>query len=73
MAQNAEVNIMEKLTPRQREIARLLADGLTQRQVAYQLGIKSRSVYNHTQRMRDRTGVRSTVTIAVKAAMEMQG
>lgn len=64
---------MARLTPRQQEIAKMLADGLTQRQIAHKLGIKDRSVYNHTQRMRERTGIYSTTAIAIKVATEVNG
>ena len=72
LATNAEgVSIMDKLTNRERQIAKLLATGMTQRQIAHALGIKAGSCYNHTQRMRDRTG-ETTVSLAVKAALSIR-
>jgi len=63
--------MMAKLTTRQRQIAALLAAGLTQRQIAHRLGIAEQTCYNTTQAMRDRTGT-TTAVIAVKAAAETE-
>lgn len=48
------------LTPRQREIVRLLRRGLTQRQAAAELGISDRTVEMHVERARERLGVSTT-------------
>ena len=61
------VGIMDNFTDRQQQIARLLAQGLTQREIAFQLQIKPGTVYRHTNDMRRVTGIRSTTTIAIKA------
>ena len=61
---------MDQLTKRQREVAKLLAAGLTQRQIAHILRISSRTVYDHTNNMRRRTGIESTTAIAIKAHSE---
>jgi DNA-binding NarL/FixJ family response regulator len=62
--------IMDNFTNRQQQIARLLAQGLTQREIASQLKIKPGTVYRHTNDMRRSTGIRSTTTIAIKAMIE---
>ena len=64
------MTIMDKFTIRQREIARLLAQGLTQQQIAHRLGIRPNTVYRHTDNMRRRANVDSTTMIAIKAMIE---
>lgn len=64
------MTIMDKFTKRQREIARLLSQGLTQQQIAHRLGIRPGTVYKHSENMRRRAGVNSTTTIAIKAMTE---
>lgn len=58
---------MDKLTPRQKQIAQLLSQGYSQKQIAHNLTISRHTVYDHTRNMRRRTGV-TTVGIAVKVA-----
>jgi pimeloyl-ACP methyl ester carboxylesterase/DNA-binding CsgD family transcriptional regulator len=53
------------LTPRQREVAALVAEGLTNRQIAARLVITERSVESHVDRIRLRLGVRSRAQVAV--------
>ena len=65
------VGIMDNFTDRQQQVARLLAQGLTQEQIAHQLGIHPGSVRRHTANMRRSTGINSTTTIAIKAYMEL--
>lgn len=52
------------LTPRQQEVAALIADGLTNRDIAAQLGIDERSAEGHVERIRNRLGVRSRSQVA---------
>jgi DNA-binding CsgD family transcriptional regulator len=52
------------LTVRQREVASLVADGLTNRQIAARLTITERSAESHVERIRDRLGFRSRSQIA---------
>jgi DNA-binding CsgD family transcriptional regulator len=52
------------LTPRQLQVAALVADGLTNRQIAGRLGIEERSAEGHVERIRPRLGVRSRAQIA---------
>jgi len=52
------------LTQRQREVAALIADGLTNREIAARLTITERSAESHVERIRDRMGFRSRSQIA---------
>jgi pimeloyl-ACP methyl ester carboxylesterase/DNA-binding CsgD family transcriptional regulator len=52
------------LTVRQREVAALVADGLTNRQLAERLGISERSAESHLERIRLRLGFRSRAQVA---------
>ena len=54
----------DTLTPRQLQVAALVADGLTNRQIAGRLGIEERSAEGHVERIRKRLGVRSRAQIA---------
>jgi len=52
------------LTARQREVAALVGEGLTNREIAARLGIDERSAEGHVERIRLRLGVRSRAQIA---------
>jgi pimeloyl-ACP methyl ester carboxylesterase/DNA-binding CsgD family transcriptional regulator len=52
------------LTTRQLQVAALVADGLTNRQIAERLGIQERSAEGHLERIRLRLGVTSRAQIA---------
>jgi pimeloyl-ACP methyl ester carboxylesterase/DNA-binding CsgD family transcriptional regulator len=52
------------LTPRQREVAALVSEGMTNREIGLRLGINERSAEGHTERIRLRLGVRSRAQIA---------
>jgi pimeloyl-ACP methyl ester carboxylesterase/DNA-binding CsgD family transcriptional regulator len=52
------------LTPRQQEVAALVAEGLTNREIGQQLGIDERSAEGHLERIRLRLGVRSRAQVA---------
>ena len=52
------------LTPRQTEVAALVAEGLTNRELAERLGITERSAEAHLERMRLRLGFRSRAQVA---------
>ncbi|MBA2952921.1 alpha/beta fold hydrolase [Nocardioides sp. MAH-18] len=52
------------LTPRQTEVAALVAEGLTNRELAARLGITERSAESHVERIRLRLGFRSRSQIA---------
>ena len=55
------------LTHRERQIAGLVAQGLTNRQVAAELGISERTAGNHVGRLLSKLGLRSRVQIATWA------
>ncbi|WP_433088189.1 alpha/beta fold hydrolase [Dactylosporangium sp. CA-052675] len=52
------------LTARQREVAALIAEGCTNREIGERLGITERSAEAHVERIRDRMGFRSRAQIA---------
>ena len=52
------------LTGRQQEVASLVADGLSNREIAVRLGINERSAEGHVERIRLRLGFRSRAQIA---------
>jgi pimeloyl-ACP methyl ester carboxylesterase len=54
----------QTLTPRQREVAELVSEGCTNREIANRLGIDERSAEGHVERIRLRLGVRSRAQIA---------
>ena len=55
------------LTQREAEVARLLARGLTNRQVADVLVITEKTAKNHAQKVLDKLGVRSRAQVAARA------
>jgi len=56
------------LTPREREILSLLAEGLTMRQIGRRLAISPRTVETHVAKLYRKLGVRSRVQAISKAA-----
>ncbi len=52
------------LTTRQEEVAALVSQGLTNREIARRLSIDERSAEGHVERIRDRLGVRSRAQIS---------
>jgi pimeloyl-ACP methyl ester carboxylesterase len=52
------------LTPRQAQVAALVAEGLTNREIGVRLGIDERSAEGHLERIRLRLGVRSRAQVA---------
>jgi pimeloyl-ACP methyl ester carboxylesterase len=57
-----------ELTPRQEEVAALVAEGRTNREIAGLLGIEERSAEGHVERIRLRLGLRSRAQIAAWVA-----
>lgn len=55
------------LSPRQYEIARLIAHGHTQAEIALMLGISRRTVEHHAARIREKAGERSTRRAVTRA------
>jgi DNA-binding NarL/FixJ family response regulator len=58
----------EMLTPRQREVLRLLAQGLQVKEVAAQLNVTPKTVEFHKQQMKRALGVQTVAELAVYAA-----
>jgi DNA-binding NarL/FixJ family response regulator len=58
------------LTARQREVAALVARGLTNRRIANELVLEEGTVANHVQRLLSRLGFESRVQLAVWAATD---
>jgi DNA-binding CsgD family transcriptional regulator/DNA polymerase III delta prime subunit len=54
----------EELTARELEIARLVADGLTNRQIAVRLGISERTAENHLDHIRSKLGFAGRAQVA---------
>jgi non-specific serine/threonine protein kinase len=59
---------LERLTPREQEIALLVARGLTNRQIAQELSISERTVENHITNILKRQGFSSRARIATWVA-----
>jgi pimeloyl-ACP methyl ester carboxylesterase len=57
-------SVLPTLTARQREVAALIAEGKTNREIAVRLSITERSAESHVERIRDRMGFRSRAQIA---------
>jgi pimeloyl-ACP methyl ester carboxylesterase len=55
---------VDVLTSRQREVAGLVSEGCTNREIATRLGIDERSAEGHVERIRLRLGVRSRAQVA---------
>jgi DNA-binding CsgD family transcriptional regulator len=53
-----------QLTDRQRQVAALVADGLTNREIGDRLVIGERSAEGHVERIRIKLGVRSRAQVA---------
>jgi DNA-binding CsgD family transcriptional regulator len=58
----------ERLTPREREVANLLAQGKPQREIARALVISRRTAYVHVRRVCEKIGVRTVLEAAVRLA-----
>ncbi|MFG2395608.1 ATP-binding protein [Streptomyces lydicus] len=56
------------LTGRESAVARLVAEGMTNQQIAAHLGLARSTVASHLDRIRDKLGVRSRTQIAVRVA-----
>jgi DNA-binding NarL/FixJ family response regulator len=65
---NAWRNPLDKMTPRQREVLQLLAEGLQVKEIAIKLGVSPRTVEFHKYRIMDELGLRTSAEIARYAA-----
>jgi non-specific serine/threonine protein kinase len=70
-AQDTGPDAREQLTSREREVAQLVASGLTNRQLAAQLIISERTVDRHIENILRKLGCASRAQIAVWAARQM--
>ena len=60
---------MDKLTTREREVVRLLAQGKRQTEIAQLLCISTRTVEAHVANARRKTAMRTTFELAVRVAV----
>lgn len=58
---------LERLTPREREVLRLMAEGLPSRQIAAQMGISYTTVRTHIRSLGNKLAVHSKLEAVVKA------
>lgn len=58
------------LTPREADVVRLVADGLTNEEVGHALGVTSKTVEAHLSRVFERTGIQSRTELATRAIRE---
>jgi DNA-binding CsgD family transcriptional regulator len=66
------MGIMDKLTPREREVVSLLLQGRQQREIATALCITPRTVKAHVQAAREKAGARTSAELAAKVAREVE-
>jgi len=52
-----------RLTPREREVFHLIAEGMTTKEIARRLGISAKTAENHRARVLDKLGVRNTAAL----------
>ncbi len=63
-AAGPEMFSLQALTPREREVAALIADGLSNKQVAKRLGITVGTVKHYVHQILEKTGLPGRVAIA---------
>jgi DNA-binding NarL/FixJ family response regulator len=64
----AHSGIAGSITPREREVLTLLAEGLTMRQIGSRLGLSPRTVESHVAKLYRKLGVRTRVQAVARAA-----
>lgn len=67
------MSIMANLSNRQKEVAILLSQGKSHKQIAAELQIAVSTVRHYLERARDRTGCATSMELGVKCAMELSG
>ncbi len=67
---NADAPDLDPLTPREREVLQLVAEGYTSHEIAERLGVAVKTVQNQRGRVMEKLGV-STTAALVRAAMRM--
>ncbi len=65
----AERPMPHALSPRQREVATLIAEGLTNKEIAERLGIDNSTVDNHRRAIYNKLGVRNAVELTHRAIL----
>jgi two-component system response regulator NreC len=60
----------EVLTPRQRQVLRLIADGMTSQRIADQLELSVRTIDRHVENMMNRLGIHSRIELVKYAIRE---
>jgi two-component system, NarL family, nitrate/nitrite response regulator NarL len=58
------------ITPRMREVLALMAEGMTNREIAYELGLSPFTVKNYIERIYERMGALDRVQAVSKALRE---
>jgi non-specific serine/threonine protein kinase len=66
------IGALDPLTAREREVSVLIAQGLTNRDIADVLGVSERTVHSHVRSILSRLAVRSRAQIAALASRERQ-
>jgi DNA-binding CsgD family transcriptional regulator len=66
----SEASIMDEFTSRERDVALLLANGLSQPEIAARLSLSVGTVYTYTKRIRYKAGG-TTVQVALRIAREI--
>lgn len=64
--QDSAQDAMERLSPREREIARLVGDGKQNKQIAYMVGISEFTVENHLRRIYRKLEVRNRTAMTAR-------
>jgi FixJ family two-component response regulator len=70
--QNEARQLIEKLTPREKEVLELIVQGLLSKQIALKLGCAEGTIKLHRSRMLDKTGSQTTAEL-VRIAMLARG
>ena len=58
---------MARLTPRERDVVRLVADGMRNQEIAVQLNLSEHTVRNYLLRVFDKLGISSRVELVLYA------
>lgn len=66
-AEDKDLTVLERLTPREREVFALLPSGFSNRELAVKLGISSGTVKIHVERVLSKLNLRDRTQAAVKA------
>ncbi|MGO9844174.1 MAG: response regulator transcription factor, partial [Candidatus Acidiferrales bacterium] len=64
---------MARLTPRERDVARLVADGMRNQEIADKLNLSEHTVRNYLLRIYDKLGISSRVELVLYAFSGVEG